>query len=83
MAIHKFRSLTNWIFHQGIDDYVRGAVRKSAVLGYLGSKISGIIKKSVEIWMNEEQRLSMSWSIAAESEQLLGLLRRAALSLEK
>ena len=33
--------------------------------------------------MSEEQRLSMPRSIVAESEQLLGLVRRAALSHEE
>ena len=33
--------------------------------------------------MSEEQRLSKSRSIAAETEQLLGVVRRAALSHEE
>ena len=35
------------------------------------------VKKTVEIWMRKEQQLSMSRSLAAESEQMLGLVRRA------
>ena len=54
------------------------AVRQSAALGYLGSKVPKKIKMRVEIWMSEEQRLSMSRSIATESEQQLDAVRRAA-----
>ena len=34
----------------------------------------------VEIWTSKEQRLSMFQSIAAQSEQLLGLVKKAVLS---
>ena len=37
------------------------------------------IVSNIVIWMSEEQRLSMYRSTAAESEQLLGLVTRAAL----
>ena len=59
------------------------AQRQSAARGYLGSKVPTRIKKRVEIWVSEEQRLSMSTSIVAESEQLLGLVRMAALPHEE
>ena len=75
LAIQKFWSLVNWILH-GVSDFVCGTVRQSDALGNLGLKVPKKIK--VEIWMSERRRLSMSRSIAAKSEQLLGLVRRAA-----
>ena len=81
LAIQRFKLLANLIFH-GVNDFACGVVRKSAALGYLGSQVAKEVKKRVHIWMNEEQRLSMFRSIAAESE-LLGLVRRDALSHEE
>ena len=37
----------------------------------------------MEIWMSDEQRRSKSRSVTAESEQLLGVVRMAALSHEE
>ena len=68
---------------EGVYDFVCGAVRQASALGYLSSNIPKKIKRSVEIWISEKQRLSMSRSTDAESEQLLGLVRRAALSREE
>ena len=82
LAIQKFMSLAYWIFH-GVYGYVCGAVRQTASLGFLRSKVPKKIKRRVEIWMSEEQSLSMSRIIATESEQLLGMVRRTALSHEE
>ena len=57
--------------------------RQSAAIGYLGSNNLKKIKRRVEIWMSEEQRSSMHRSIVAASEQLLGVMIRAALSHEE
>ena len=67
LAIQKIRLLANCIFH-GVYDFVCGAARQSAALGYLGSNVPKKVKK-IKIWMSEEQRLSMFRSIAAKSEQ--------------
>ena len=72
-AMQKLRSLVNRIFH-GVVDFALGAVRLSAAQGYLVSKDQQKIKRMGEIWMSEEKWLSMSRSIAAESEQL-GVVR--------
>ena len=82
LAIQKFRSLANWIFH-GVYDFVSGVVRQTAAIAFLGSTIPKKVKRRVEIWTNEDQRRSMSRSIAAESEQLLGVCRSAALTHEE
>ena len=82
LAIQKLYSLANWIIH-GVYDFVCGAVCQSAPLGYLGSKVPKKIKRRVDLSMSEEQRLSISRSIVAESEQLLSLVRTAALSHEE
>ena len=63
------------IFHV-VKDFVRGAVRKSAVFGYLGLKVPKKITRRAKIWMSEEQRLYMFRSIAVESEQLLDVVRK-------
>ena len=52
-------------------------MRQSDAPGYLRSKLPKKITKWVEIW------LSMARSIAAESEQLFDLVRRATLSQDE
>ena len=82
LAVQKFRCLTNWIFH-GVYDFVSGAVRQAAALGFLGLRVPKKVTRKVEIWTSEEQRRSMSRTVAAESEQLLGVVRSAALTHEE
>ena len=79
LAIQKFRSLANWIFH-GVYDFVSGVVRQTAAIAFLGSRFPKKVKRRVEIWTNEDQRRSMFRTVAAESEQLLGVCRSAALT---
>ena len=45
-----------------------------------GLEVSEEGKERVEIWTSEEQRRSMSRRMAAESEQLLGVVRSVALT---
>ena len=82
LATQKFGSLANWIFH-GVYDVVSGIARQAAALGFLGSRVPKKVKRRVEIWTSEKQRRSMSRSMAAESEQLLGVCRSAALTYEE
>ena len=58
-------------------------MRQTAATAFLGSRIPKKVKRSVEIWTNEDQRRYMSRTIAAESEQLLGVCRSAALTHEE
>ena len=81
LAIQKFRSLANWIFHS-VYDFVGGTIRQVAALGFLGSKVPKRLKRRVEIWMTGEQGTSMSRRLAVESEQLLGVVRMAAVNYE-
>ena len=63
LAIQKFRSLANWIFH-GVYDFVNGVVRQAAALVFLGSRVK--VKRGGEIWtilMANSRRLS-SGSVA-------------------
>ena len=78
MAIQKFRSLTNWIFH-AVYDFVCGAVRQTAALGFLGLKVPKKVKMCVVMWTSDEQKMSISRSMAAESKQLLGVVRSGIL----
>ena len=49
LAIQKFRSLANWIFH-GVYDFVSGMVRQTAAIAFLGFRIpKKKIKRRVEI----------------------------------
>ena len=75
-------SLANWIIH-GVYDFVSRVVREAAALGFLGSRVPKKVKWRVEIGTSEEQRRSMSRTMAAESDQLLGLVRSAALTHEE
>ena len=79
LAIQKFRSLANWIFH-GVYNFVSGVVRQATALGFLGSRVPKKVKRGVEIWTSKELRRSMSRSMAEESEQLLEGCRSAALT---
>ena len=66
-------------------DFVGDTIRQTAALGFLGSKVPKIpkrVKRRVEIWMTGEQRTSRSPSLAVESEQLLGVIRMAAVNHE-
>ena len=76
LAIQKFRY---WIFHS-MYDLVGGTIRQVAALGFLGSKVLKRLQRRVEIWMTGEQRTSMSRSLAVESEQLLDVVRVAAVN---
>ena len=67
LAIQKFRSLANWVFHS-VYDFVGGTIRQATALGFLGSKVPKRLKRRVEIWMTGKQRTSMSRSLAVESE---------------
>ena len=58
-------------------------MRQTAATAFLGSRIPKKVKRRVEIWTNEDQRRSMSRTIAAESEQILGVCRGAALTHEE
>ena len=82
LAIQKFRSLANWNLH-GVYDFVCGTVQQTASLAFLCSKVPKKIKWRVEIWTSDEQRRSMSRSMAAELEQLLGVVKSAALFHEE
>ena len=46
LAIQRFRSLASWIFHS-IYDFVGGAIRQTAAVGFLGSRDPKELKKSV------------------------------------
>ena len=59
LAIQKFLSLANWIFH-GVYDFVGGVIRQAAALGFLGSKVPKKLKRRVEIWLSGDQRTSLS-----------------------
>ena len=48
-----------------------------------GSRVPNKVKWRVEVWTGEEQRRSMSRAMTAESEQLLGVVRCAALTHEE
>ena len=54
-----------------------------SALGFLDSTVPKILKRRVEIWMNNEQKKFTTRGIATESEQLFGVVRRAALSHEE
>ena len=41
-------------------------------------KVPKKVKRRVEIWTSEKQKRSMPRSMASESEQLLGVVRKAA-----
>ena len=56
---------------------------QSAALYCLGLKIPGRIKRRVEVWFSDEQRQAISRGMTEESEQLLGMVRRAAGSHEE
>ena len=79
LVIQKFRSLANWIFH-GVYDSVGEVVRQAAALGFLGSMVLKEVKRREVIWTSEERRRSTSRTMAAESAQLLGAARSAALA---
>ena len=81
LAIQKFRSLASWIFHS-IYDFVGGAIRQTAAVGFLGSKVSKKLKRSVSMWMTGKQKSFMSWSLAEEGEGLLGVVRMASINHE-
>ena len=81
LAIQKFRPLPNWVFHS-VYDFVGGTIRQAAALGFLGSKVPKRLKRQVKIWLTGEQRTSMSRSLAVESEQLLDVIRMAAVNHE-
>ena len=72
LAIQQFRLLANLVFHSVYD----------CVGGLLGSKIPKRVKRRVEIWVTGEQRTSMSWSLGVELEQLLSVIRMAAVNHE-
>ena len=63
MAVQMFRALVYWIFH-GVYDFVCGAVRQTAALGFLDSNVPKKLERRVEIWMSVEQRKAISRSIA-------------------
>ena len=44
LAIQKFRSLANWIFHGGYD-FESGVVRQTAAIVFLGSRVSKKVKR--------------------------------------
>ena len=73
LAIQKFRSLASWIFHS-VDDCVGGAVRQTAAMAFMGSKIPKRLKKSISMWMSGDHRSSLSRNIAMEGEGLLGVI---------
>ena len=68
LAIQKFRSLANWIFH--------------SVYDFLGSMVPKKLKRRVEIWLSGGQRTSVYRNLALESEQLLSVVRMAAVNNE-
>ena len=59
-----------------------GAVRQTAVIAFLGSKIPKKLKRSVSMWMTGDHRSSMSRNIAMAGEGLLGVIRMAAVNHE-
>ena len=79
LAIQKFRSLASWIFHS-VYDFVGGAVRQTAAMAVLGSKVPKRLKKSISMWMSGDHRSSLSRNIAMEGEGLLGVIRMAAVN---
>ena len=66
-----------------VHDFVCGVVRQTAAIAFLGSRVPKKVKRRVEIWTSEDQKRSMSRTMAAESEQLLGVCRSAALTHEE
>ena len=82
LATQKFRSVANWIF-RGVYDFVSGIVRQTAAIAFLSSRVTKKVKRRGEIWTSEDQRRPMSRTMAAESEQLLGVCRSAALTHEE
>ena len=64
-------------------DFVSGVVRLAAAIAFLGSRVPKKVKRRGEIWTSEDQRRSMSRTVAAESEQLLGGCRSAASAHEE
>ena len=59
-----------------------GAVRQTAAMAFLGSKIPKRLKKSISMWMSGDHRSSLSRNIAMEGEGLLGVIRMAAVNHE-
>ena len=59
-----------------------GAVRQTAAMAFLGSKIPKRLKKSISKWMSGDHRSSLSRNIAMEGEGLLGVIRMAAVNHE-
>ena len=55
-------------------DFVSGIARQAAASSILGSRVPKKVKRRVEIWTSEKLRKFMSRTMAAESEQLLGVL---------